>query len=181
MQFVGTEVRVIPEGTRFSSRGTLQNPWRSDIMKLTYRGQTYNYDPSQARDGNTGAPVRPTQLSREPYTLIYRGLKTVVDPAAPAWAAALPAVYNLIYRGVTVQVNRDGQGQAIATTQPAGSAPKTTKPGNAWTTAGSKSSISQVHRANLLNNLQHRLDVARERGDMALVSLLESEQQQIAA
>lgn len=150
-------------------------------MKLIYRGQTYNYESSQARGGNTGAPVRPTQLSPAPYTLIYRGLKTVVDPTAPAWAAALPAVYNLIYRGVTVQVNRDGQGQAIATTQPARTVATTANPGDTFAAASSNSNLGKVHQANLLNNLQHRLDVARERGDTALISLLESEQRQIAA
>jgi len=86
-------------------------------MKLIYRGEAYN--PSQVRVGNTGRPVRSTQLSHAPYTLIYRGLTTVVDPSAPpAWAAALPAVYNLLYRGTTVHVNRNAQGQAIATAQP---------------------------------------------------------------
>ncbi len=151
-------------------------------MKLIYRGATYNYDPSQARVGNTGQPVRSTQRARAPYTLIYRGVTTVVDPAAPpAWAAALPAVYNLIYRGTTVQVSRNAQGQAIATAQPVTTmrTRSTAQPSHAF--AAGHPGLGRVHQTNLLNNVQRRLDVARGRGDMALVDLLESERQQIAA
>jgi len=153
-------------------------------MKLIYRGATYNYDPSQASVGNTGQPVRSTQLARAPHTLIYRGVTTVVDPSAPpVWATALPAVYNLIYRGTAVHVNRNAQGQAIATAQPVNSAriSPAAKPSTPVAVVSSHPSVSRVHQTNLLTNLQRRLDVARERGDMALVDLLESERQQIAA
>ncbi len=152
-------------------------------MKLIYRGETHTYDPSQARAGNTGQPVRATPLFDAPYTLIYRGLTTVVDPSAPPVWAALPAVYDLLYRGTTVQVNRGAQGRAIATAQPVSAARMNpaAKPSTPVAAASAHPSLGRAHQTNLLNNLQRRLDVARERGDLALVDLLESERQQIAA
>lgn len=153
-------------------------------MKLIYRGATYHYDPSQARAGNTGLPVRPTQLSHAPYTLIYRGLTTLVDPAAaPPVAMALPAAYNLVYRGVAVNVNRNVNGQAIATAQPVGTVREnsTARSNATAVVASAHPSLGSVHQANLLNNVQRRLDVARKREDLALVALLESERQQITA
>ncbi len=146
-------------------------------MKLIYRGAAYNYEPSQVGAGNTGRPAAP-------YQVIYRGLTTLVNPeAAPDWAANLPANFNLLYRGVAVQVDRNVDGRAIAPAQRVSTTRvNSTAQSNATVAATSSNpAIGKVHQANLLNNVQRRLDVAREREDMALVALLESERQQIVA
>ncbi|HEY9642917.1 MAG TPA: DUF4278 domain-containing protein [Coleofasciculaceae cyanobacterium] len=149
-------------------------------MKLIYRGASYDYDPSHSRLGNAGRPTRPTQSHQSPYTLIYRGLTTVVDPeAAVAEAAALPASYELIYRGTTYHINRDAEGTATVVS----------RPGNVMLQAKSVSVpstlprryIGKVHQANLMENLQRRLQVAQARGDQKLIELLEAERQQIIA
>ncbi len=72
-------------------------------MKLTYRGTTYNYAPSQA------VPHRPFQQVRKSevaHHVIYRGATYRVDlKAKPAKIFAQPMPYELIYRGMTYLVN----------------------------------------------------------------------------
>lgn len=147
-------------------------------MKLIYRGTSYEYNPEQSRAGNTGRPARPAHLSQEPYTLIYRGVTMRVDPkAASAQVPVMPTTYELIYRGTTYQVSRDSQGVATAVTPSTRAA--RTKTASASPT--SQHQVDRVHQANLLNNLQRRLQAARERGDQKLIDLLEAERQQIEA
>jgi len=43
-----------------------------------------------------------------------------------------------------------------------------------------KQEVAKVHRANILENLEHRLQVARSRGDQELVRQLEKEKEQIS-
>lgn len=153
-------------------------------MELIYRGATYNYEPSQISADNTGRPVRPAQRFQAPYQVIYRGLTTLVNPeAVPNWAENLPANFNLMYRGVAIQVDRNVNGRAIATAQPVSAARVDSTAQSNVTVAATDSNptLGKVHQANLLNNVQRRLDAARERGDTALVALLELERQQIAA
>jgi hypothetical protein len=40
--------------------------------------------------------------------------------------------------------------------------------------------VTETHRANIRQRLEHRLNVARERGDQALIQMLEAEYQQFA-
>ncbi len=40
--------------------------------------------------------------------------------------------------------------------------------------------VAETHRANIRQQLEHRLNVARERGDQALIQMLEAEYQQFA-
>jgi hypothetical protein len=149
-------------------------------MKLIYRGASYDYNPSHARLGNAGRPTRPTQSHQSPYTLIYRGLTTLVDPeAAPAEDAALPASYELIYRGTTYQVNRDPKGTTTVVSQP-GDVTLQAKSVSVPSTLPRRY-IGKVHQANLLENLQRRLKVAQEHGDQKLIELLEAERRQITA
>jgi hypothetical protein len=148
-------------------------------MKLIYRATSFEYNPNQSRLGNTGRPVRPAQLSQSPYTLIYRGLTIHVDPKVPAAKApALPPTYDLIYRGTTYHVTRDDQGVVTAVITPAG---RTRGKTASVSPTFSQRRIGEVHRANLLNNLQRRLQAAQERGDQKLIDLLEAEWQKIAA
>jgi hypothetical protein len=43
-----------------------------------------------------------------------------------------------------------------------------------------KQEVAKMHRANLLENLEHRLQVARSRGDQELIRQLEKEKEQIS-
>lgn len=147
-------------------------------MKLFYRGNSYEYNPDRATAGNTGRPGRQPQPSQAPYTLIYRGITLRVDPkAASVPVPMLPTTYDLIYRGTTYHVRRDAQGGVTAVTQPVGA----TQARTAVPSSLPKHYVRKVHRANLLDNLQHRLQAARARGDQKLIELLEAERQQILA
>lgn len=42
-----------------------------------------------------------------------------------------------------------------------------------------RDSVAQAHRENMRRSLQHRLEVARAKGDQALIELLEQERRQI--
>jgi YD repeat-containing protein len=152
-------------------------------MKLIYRGVSYDYDPSQARSGNLGRPGRSTHGAKAPYTLMYRGVKIEVDPtAALTEAPVLPTSYNLSYRGVSYQVNRDAQGQVTSMTTLTKKPTKTTSNQPAFMMSTlPQQAVNKVHQANLLRDLQRRLEIAQERGDQRLVALLEAERQQIFA
>ncbi len=143
-------------------------------MKLIYRGNTYDYDPTQSRAGNGGRPVKSAPRLQAPYTLLYRGETYCVDPTAdPLQVSALPQAYELLYRGSTYHVNRDAQGNLTALTQSA-KAPRSQS-----TAKVVKQAVSQVHQANQLDSLHRRLQSAQERGDQALLDLLEAERKQI--
>ena len=143
-------------------------------MKLIYRGNTYDYDPTQSRPTNAGRPVKSAPRLQAPYTLMYRGATYHVDPTVPqAPAFAQPRAYDLIYRGETYHVDRDAQGALTALTQSTNA--RRSQPA----AQASQRALSQLHQANLLSNLQRRLQAAQERGDQALLDLLEAERRQI--
>jgi len=145
-------------------------------MNLIYRGETYEYDPSVSRPGNTGRLARPVRLAQTPYNLIYRGSTIEIDPSVPQEAAQLPTHYNLIYRGSTYHVDRNRQ--SIAPIAPeAAKAPRAVSVPSTMP----RRYIEKVHQANLLENVQRRLSVAQSRGDQGLIDLLEAERQQITA
>jgi Domain of unknown function (DUF4278) len=77
-------------------------------MKLIYRGETYDYDRTQAKAAN-----RPQTA----YDLIYRGCLYHVDPSLAKPVCEKPRSYELIYRGCTYQVTRNEAG-VIATMEP---------------------------------------------------------------
>jgi hypothetical protein len=147
-------------------------------MKLFYRGVSYDYDPILRRPGNTGRPVKLAQTQRSPYALTYRGITHQVDPNAPAADPALPAHYRLMYRGTEYEVNRAAQGGVTIATQPVGMRGFKAE---VVPSVMPRHYIAKVHQTNLLRNLQHRLQVAQERGDQKLIHLLEAERQQILA
>jgi Domain of unknown function (DUF4278) len=139
-------------------------------MKLIYRGNSYDYDPDRARSGNLGRPGRPAQPFRAPYTVMYRGVTLQIDPQVQTPARS--ESYDLSYRGTRYRVDRDDQGRVNMTTLPASQKP---------TRISSKQEVGSLHQAHLLNNLQRRLQAAQERGDQALIDLLEAERQQLTA
>lgn len=173
--------RAKPEGTRFSSTNQSRVIWGSDTMKLTYRGITYDY-PLQPDLDEVG--------HQKPYVLTYRGLTYVVDPNARPIEDSLPVTYRLTYRGLSYDVVRN---VPIVTPEPVPAAAKATtastqaiaplakaRPETVPSTLP-RSYIGRIHKANLLQNVQRRLNVARERGDQELVRMLEAELRQIAA
>ncbi|MCU0568244.1 MAG: DUF4278 domain-containing protein [Oculatellaceae cyanobacterium Prado106] len=146
-------------------------------MKLMYRGVCYDYDPS-GRSPYAGS-VHADSISPAPYTLIYRGQKIQVDPTAPPAAPVQnpdrPDFHLLRYRGAIYRVARYEEGAATAA-QPTAPFPlvKVQIPSTL-----PRHYISKVHRANLVDNLQRRMKVAKARGDEKLLKLLESEREQL--
>jgi Domain of unknown function (DUF4278) len=76
------------------------------VIKLIYRGTTYNYDPDRAR---TNSPLPHTRKSA--CNLIYRGSAYRFDPALASHDSVKPSSYELIYRGSTYQVHRNEEGE----------------------------------------------------------------------
>lgn len=140
-------------------------------MQLTYRGAQYDYHPRNAetvRETNVYREIRPT------YNLHYRGAVYIVDPnAEPALPVSRPAAH-LMYRGLAYTLNGGELSPAAVTTR----AGVVSKP-RVQTKAAANAEFVTTHRSNLRSNVQRRLQVARERGDQNLVSLLERELQQI--
>jgi hypothetical protein len=75
------------------------------VIKLIYRGTTYNYDPDRVR---TGSPLPHHRKSA--CNLIYRGCTYRFDPALAKPEPVKPSSYELIYRGSTYQVHRNEKG-----------------------------------------------------------------------
>ena len=135
-------------------------------MKLLYRGTSYDYNPhlSNERISWSIEPVvKPT------YSLTYRGQAYLVNPNLENQPAATPSSAQLIYRGAAYQLN----GETASDAKVAIHNQRVAKHSAAI-------ELAKVHRTNLQRNLQHRLQVAQERGDQTLVQLLEREMQQIA-
>jgi hypothetical protein len=121
-----------------------------------YRG--IEYDPTQGRSSTYDR----VSSSREPITLTYRGSSYELDLNHPAQPSAPRRPYQLMYRGNRYWVGGMGADQPVV------SKPRTI------------ADLAAIHHANLQRNLQHRIDVARQKGDSTLLSLLEAERNQIA-
>jgi hypothetical protein len=76
------------------------------VIKLIYRGTTYNYNPDRIR---TGSPLPHHRKSA--CNLIYRGCTYRFDPALASPDPVKPSSYELIYRGSTYQVHRNEKGE----------------------------------------------------------------------
>ncbi|MBD2464846.1 DUF4278 domain-containing protein [Oscillatoria sp. FACHB-1407] len=148
-------------------------------MKLIYRGNAYDYN--QTASAGVQAPFKAANGYRSPYVLTYRGTTYMVDPSVQAAQAAIPTSYNLTYRGVTYQVNRNTEGVTTTTVQTAPQVQADRVPPTLSRNYITKVHTAKVHKANLLQNVQRRLKVARERGDQELVRMLEAELNQLAA
>ncbi len=136
-------------------------------MQLFYRGTKYDYTPGSlesAREANVYRALRPT------FNLAYRGSVYLVDPNQEPHQSVARPVAPLSYRGVTYGLNGWTPAPANAVVQ---------RLNRSFNTAPG-TEVANIHRNNLYRNLQHRLQVAREKGDQNLISLLERELQQIA-
>ncbi|MBW4525518.1 MAG: DUF4278 domain-containing protein [Phormidium tanganyikae FI6-MK23] len=128
-------------------------------MRLMYRGVEYEYDPTQGRHGTNDS----ISQFREPIMLTYRGNRYQLDPNRPARSTVEQEPRELIYRGNRYWVGYpDGKPTLSNVSQP--------KP---------VENLALTHRANLQRNLQHRIEIARQKGDNALISLLEAESRQL--
>lgn len=137
-------------------------------MKLTYRGASYDYEP-------TALDMVDSQVSGQ-----YRGQSMTFK--YPRHIPMQP-VMELKYRGVAYATTETGGTRSVAV----GS--RETKPAvpNLASQAPSARARQQmlndlglVHRQNIQRTLQHRLEVAKQKGDSTLVSQLENEMQLFA-
>jgi hypothetical protein len=76
------------------------------VIKLIYRGITYNYDPDRVR-ANSPLPYSHKSVCN----LIYRGVAYRFDPALTKPNSVKPCSYELIYRGSTYRVHRNEKGE----------------------------------------------------------------------
>jgi Domain of unknown function (DUF4278) len=76
------------------------------VIKLIYRGTTYNYDPDRVRS-NSPLPHH----RKSACNLIYRGCTYRFDPALASPDPVKPSSYELICRGCTYQVHRNEKGE----------------------------------------------------------------------
>lgn len=127
-------------------------------MRLIYRGVEYDYDPTQG--------TRDDRLSRfrEPITLMYRGNRYQLDPNRPVRSTVELQPRELIYRGNRYWVGYpDGKPTLSNVTRP----------------RAAVVNLGAIHHENLQRNLQRRIESARQKGDDALLALLEAERRQI--
>jgi len=133
-------------------------------MKLTYR--SISYEPQQ-----TPLDIAESELGGK-----YRGNAFHVH-----YPRHIPAPLpnpNLKYRGVAYcsEDVRNAEREAVAAI-PSQTEPQTPAIAPAGVT---QNNIASVHTANICRVLEHRREVARARGDLQLLKMLELEAQQLA-
>lgn len=150
-------------------------------MRLVYRGASYDYNsPSlEVRETdvlrrNQGAYQRCKTLQEASYPLTYRGVRYTTAQVAEALSStpALRGPQKLVYRGQQYTKYPNGAIAKVAADKAAVRVPNTT--------AELFKEVSRVHQDNLRRNLQHRLQIAKQQGNQALVNLLEAESKQLA-
>ena len=133
-------------------------------MKLTYRGTNYENDISAVEmvEGEIGGKYRGQNWN-------YRYPRHIPVPEQ---------AYNLKYRGVEYNTKRTQEPEVVV-------AKTVVEPVRAIVPTRAKActvvpDIATVHRTNLCNILDRRLQVAKAKGDERLLRLLESEAAQMA-
>ena len=133
-------------------------------MKLTYRGTNYENDISAVEmvEGEIGGKYRGQSWN-------YRYPRHIPVPEQ---------AYNLKYRGVEYNTKRTQEPEVVV-------AKTVVEPVLALAASRAKActavpDITKVHRANLCNILDRRLQIAKAKGDERLLRLLESEAAQMA-
>lgn len=164
-----TEVGIVPEGTRlivrhYSYKIRFQEATR--CMKLSYRGIQYDYSP-------VTVDMAPSHLSGH-----YRG--HAVSFNYPRHIPVPQVVAELKYRGVAYSKTATGGIEVVAPSE----SPIPVVPSRTASAFQARralmNEVARMHRESIERSLQHRLDVARQRGDQNLVGLLEREMQQMA-
>jgi hypothetical protein len=136
-------------------------------MRLSYRGNSYNLESvpvSMVESGITGR---------------YRG--QTFRFSHPRRVPVPQPILNLKYRGVAYQTTTTGGIETVptATAQPVVSTAKSTyvKTSAIQSRRVLLNEVSRIHRQNIQRSLQHRLEVARAKGDQNLIYQLEQEMQ----
>lgn len=139
-------------------------------MKLMYRGSEYNYEPAPVDMGETG--ILGNYRGRA-FTFAYP--RHIPVPQFPT---------DLQYRGVSYHKTATGEIESVAPQVMAAPAvpPVASTPGVMYrSVAASRHALMQEvagkHRENIQRRLQHRLEVARAKGDEMLINQLEREMQ----
>lgn len=136
-------------------------------MQLFYRGSHYDLNLSSTDMVDSGAKG------------IYRGQAFPIT--YPRHIPTQPS-YELKYRGAAYRTTATGNAEPILRRSVAAvpiaklSAPSTYLSGQ--TCRVQTPDLEKMHRLNIQQRLQHRIEVAKARGDQALLGLLESEMQQ---
>jgi hypothetical protein len=146
-------------------------------MKLIYRGASYEYNQASLEVNPLrhyqDVHQRCTTLAEASYPLAYRGVQyTTAEVAQNLAAVSVSHTPQLLtYRGVHYLKNAN---EIVGFTRPAKAslAPKTLAP--------ALLEAASAHHENLRRSLQHRLEVAKRRGDETLVNQLEAESRQLA-
>lgn len=153
-----------------------------ELMKLSYRGASYDYNPPILDMGETGVVgkyrgqsyaftyPRHVPVPQPAFELKYRG----VAHRTKGSAVAAPVMAASTVEEVTPRVETNMSGRAT-------NAVVAARLGSANAVRQSVlSEVAKAHRNNIQRALQHRIQVAKARGDENLLNQLESELQQMA-
>lgn len=139
-------------------------------MKLTYRGTAYDYTPAAL------------DMVDSELTGMYRG--QAIRFSYPKHIPVAQTAANLSYRGVSYQRSASGVVTSLPHGVDAQSAMAPAAESQSLIPSRARRStfteVARVHHENIMRNLQHRLDVARAKGDETLIRALEREMQTFA-
>jgi hypothetical protein len=141
-------------------------------MKLMYRGVEYDHNPVAV------------ESTLSPLQGCYRGAKYQIPLLSQN--SIVPTAKILQYRGVTYSTNPALKPvpQAAPAAQPTAGRSRATQPATASLAASLRLQLpaesAQAHKASILKNIERRIEVARSKGDNALLSALEAEWRQYA-
>lgn len=133
-------------------------------MKLSYRGVHYKEAPSalEVAEGEISGRYRG-------HDWRFHYLRHIPEP---------PAVHNLKYRGVPYRTRQSAVAEPTEVAQPVAAITSQTLP--ILQKREVLDEIMRSHLRNIQRSLEHRLQVARAKGDKSLVRLLEAESEQMA-
>ena len=133
-------------------------------MKLTYRGIQYETEPTtlEIREGEIGGNYRGL-----PWR--FHHLRHIPEP---------PPAHNLTWRGVAYRTGKPQVAKASTTPQPVDANLSQT-----WLVRKDRQKVldeaMKAHLASMRSSLEHRMQVAKAKGDEKLVRLLEEESKQM--
>jgi hypothetical protein len=134
-------------------------------MKLSYRGVQYDYNP------------QPVELTEGEVSGQYRG--SHFKFGYPRHIPVPQPILNLKYRGVAYRTTETGGTEAVRP------AVRREEPVSVYarpvltTKQALMSEVARIHRENIQRRLQHRIEVAREKGDQLLLNQLEQEMRHV--
>lgn len=134
------------------------------MMRLQYRGNGYDYEPVEANSVETSMSGR---YRWQPFQFSYP--RHIPMPQTP---------HNLTYRGVAYQPDESVELMSAAMGAPA-VAPGPVASASLKTRRALMREVEQIHLQSIEKRLLHRLQVAHERGDQALMNQLEQEMSQM--